>query len=244
MTNLLNQVFHADCLDKMKDIPDKSIDMILCDLPYQMINYEWDIEIPFDKLWEQYERIIKDNSAIVLFGNQPFTSKLILSNLPFYKYELIWHKTRNSHPFFAKIRPLPQHENLIIFGRGKLKYNPQMIISDKPYKVNKNTNGNTNGANSGKKWSGESEERTARYPNSVITISNPSRKVGLHSTQKPVELCEYLIKTFSNENDIILDNCAGSGSTLIAARNTNRQFIGIEKDQIYYDKIVKRLGSD
>lgn len=236
-----NNVYLGDCLELMKDISDKSVDMILCDLPYGTTACKWDVIIPFDKLWENYNRIIKDNGAILLFGGQPFTSKLILSNESLFKYELIWHKTRNSFPFFAKIRPLPQHENILIFYKNKPIYNPQKTKSEKPYKINKNTSGRTSGEKEGKEWNGESVTSNERFPNSVLTISNPSRECGFHPTQKPVELCEYLIKTYTNEGDLILDNCAGSGSTLVAAKNLNRFYIGIEKEEKYYNICLERL---
>lgn len=236
-----NNVYLGDCLELMKDIPDKSIDMILCDLPYGTTKCKWDVIIPFDKLWQQYERVIKNSGIISLTANQPFTSKLILSNQELFKYELIWHKTRNSHPFFASIRPLPQHENIIIFAKGKTVYNPQKIKSEKTYKINKNTSGKTSGEKEGKKWDGVSVESNERFPNSVIQISNPSRECGFHPTQKPVEFMEYLIKTYSNEGDLVLDNCAGSGSTLVAAKNLNRRYIGIEKEEKYFNICKERL---
>lgn len=235
------ELWLGDCLDLMPQIPDKSVDMILCDLPYGTTACKWDVIIPFDKLWGQYERIIKNNGSIVLFGGQPFTSKLILSNEPLFKYELIWHKTRNSFPFFAKIRPLPQHENILVFYKNRPTYNPQKIKSEKSYKINKNTSGRTSGEKKGREWNGESVTSNERLPNSVLIISNPSRECGLHPTQKPVELCEYLIKTYTNEGDLVLDNCAGSGSTLIAAKNLNRQFIGIEKEEKYFNIAKERL---
>ena len=234
------EIWHGDCLELMKNIPDKSVDMVLCDLPYGTTKCKWDIRIPFDKLWELYYRICKEHAAIVLTANQPFTSQLVLSNISNFKYSLVWKKTRNSYPFFAKKRPLPQHEDILVFGRAK-NYNPQMIKSEKAFKRNSNAKGRLDGDKEGKKWDGISTDHFERYPTSVIDISNPSSECGLHPTQKPLALMEYLIKTYSNEWDLILDNCAGSGSTLVAAKNLNRQFIGIEKEKEYYDICLERL---
>ncbi len=238
----INKLYYEDCLEGMKKIDDKSIDFILCDLPYGTTKCKWDVIIPFDKLWEQYNRIVKCGGPICLTSCQPFTSELILSNINLFKYELIWHKTRNSHPFFAKIRPLPQHENVVLFGNGKLNYYPQKIKSEKPFKVNKNTSGKTDGEKEGKKWAGVSVDSNERFPNSVFQISNPSLECGFHPTQKPIGLCEYLLKTYSLENDLVLDNCAGSGSTLVAAKKLNRRFLGFENNLDYYKIACERIG--
>lgn len=236
----LNKVYLGDCLNVMDDIDDKSIALVLCDLPYGTTKCSWDEVISFDLLWKQYERIISDNGLIILHGSQPFTSKLILSNLNLFRYSLVWAKTRNSYPFFAKKRPLPQHEDILIFGNGKT-YNPQMVKSDKPFKRNSRAKGHLDGDKEGVKWDGVSTTHNERYPTSVLKISNPSSECVFHPTQKPIQLCEYLIKTYSNENEVVLDNCAGSGSTLVAAKNLNRPFIGIEKEKKYYDICIERL---
>jgi len=243
--NLLqpNNLYLGDCLDLMKDIPDGSIDMVLCDLPYGTTACKWDTVIPFEPLWSAYRRVCKPAAALVFTANQPFTSKLVMSNVQELKYCLVWEKTRNSHPFFAKIRPLPQHEDILVFGAAKT-YNPQMIKADKPFKRNTKTSGRLDGDKPGKRWDGTSTEATERYPHSVITISNPSLECGSHPTQKPLALMEYLIKTYTNPGDLVLDNCAGSGTTCLAARNLGRRFIGIEKDEGYYQIARKRLGLD
>lgn len=266
MQYLLKQ---GDCLELMKSIPDKSIDMILCDLPYGMTSCKWDSVIPFDLLWEQYERIIKDNRAIVLFGSQPFTSELIHSNIRNFKYEWIWEKQKASNFMSAKNQPLKYHENICVFSYGKHIYNPQkykvleldeiMTYSKKQMKYMLETrdydrfgkidkrktvlNPKTN-----KDHLGNSIIRTrnaddgTRFPKSVIKI-NKSINKNVHPTQKPVALLEYLIKTYTNENEVVLDNCMGSGSTGIACLNTNRKFIGFELDEKYFEIAKNRIES-
>ena len=227
----------GDCLELMKDIPDKSIDMILCDLPYGTTVCKWDTIIPFDKLWEQYNRIIKDNGAIVLFGNEPFSSQLRLSNLKNYKYDWVWDKKRGSNFATVKIRPFNSFENIMVFYKKQPTYNPQMWKST-PYTCNQG-------------YVGEAKQ-TGLYRDNVITVNNGdrypltilsfSKETGLHPTQKPVALLEYLIKTYTNEGDVVLDNCMGSGSTGVACVNTNRNFIGIELDENYFNIAKKRIG--
>ena len=227
----------GDCLELMKDIPDKSIDMILCDLPYGTTACKWDTIIPFDKLWEQYNRIIKDNGAIVLFGNEPFSSQLRLSNLKNYKYDWVWDKKRGSNFATVKIRPFNSFENIMVFYKKQPTYNPQMWKST-PYTCNQG-------------YVGEAKQ-TGLYRDNVITVNNGdrypltilsfSKETGLHPTQKPVALLEYLIKTYTNEGDVVLDNCMGSGSTGVACVNTNRNFIGIELDENYFKIAKERIG--
>lgn len=229
----------GDCLERMKEIPDGSVDAIICDPPYATTKLRWDSIIPLDEMWESLKLLC--NKYIILTSGQPFTSKLINSNIDGFKYELIWQKTRNSHPFFAKQRPLPTHESILVFSftKGWHTYNPQMDYSKGEHIVNKNSSGRTNGENCGKKWDGVSEVRKGRYPTSVIRIANPSGEVGLHPTQKPVDLMEYLIKTYTNERDTVLDFTAGSMSTAVACINSNRKCIMIERDEDYY-----RVGKD
>ena len=235
----------GDCLEKMKDIPDKSIDMILCDLPYGTTACKWDNVIPFEPLWEQYNRIIKDNGAIVLFGVQPFTSDLINSNRKMYKYDLIWNKDLCKNPGLAKIRPLPSFENISVFGKERITYNPQME-KGKPYTdVRKKPTNVFNGNEHKYGFSGNVVNVVnygTRYPKSVITLKNPNKK-GQHPTQKPVELLEYLIKTYTNENETVLDNCMGSGSTGVACVNTKRNFIGIELNEKYFNIAKERINN-
>ena len=224
----------GDCLELMKDIPDKSIDMILCDLPYGTTACKWDTIIPFEPLWEQYNRIIKDNGAIVLFGSEPFSSKLRMSNLKMYKYDWIWDKVKPNGHLVAKYRPMQRSENIIVFGKSKLNYYPIMIErtqlrKSKEYKRTEIMGG---------KKKDVSKVLTKKNPTNIIVCSNASQKGKVHPTQKRVELLEYLIKTYTNEGETVLDNCMGSGSTGVACVNTNRNFIGIELDENYF-KIAK-----
>lgn len=235
----LNKIYNEDCLEGMKRIPDKSVDCIICDLPYGTTACKWDIVIPFDKLWEQYNRIIKDNGAICLFGAQPFTSVLVNSNIKCYKHHWIWDKGRGTGFQVARYRPMMQTEDIIVFscGRSSIIYNPQMIKLDKPkkYTYASSSNGTNPLANFGKK----SYEVTHKHPTNIISIKKEGRRI--HPTQKPTALIEYLIKTYSNEGETILDNCMGSGTTAIACINTNRNYIGFELDKGYYDIAVKRI---
>jgi len=224
----------------MKDIPDKSIDMILCDLPYGTTACKWDTIIPFEPLWEQYKRIIKDNSAIVLFGNQPFTSQLINSNLQMFKYEWIWDKHIPRGFQVAKYRPMSKHENILVFAKGKCNYYPIKTKRDKPVKV-KNYG---NSQSSPVKYN-DKKQRTydTINPNTIIQGCWMANKGKVHPTQKPVSLCEYLIKTYTQEGETVLDNCMGSGSTGVACVNTNRNFIGIELDDKYFKIAKERIES-
>jgi len=232
-----NTVTQGDCLLVMKDIPNKSIDMILCDLPYQITKLKWDIIIPFDLLWEQYKRIIKDNGAIVLTASQPFTSALIMSNIKMFKYEWIWQKSKATGFLDCKLKPLNNYEDIVIFSNGKTTYNPQMIKG----KLHKNGGGKTGPAEVyGNFADRKSSETDLYYPKRIIQFTTEH---GLHPTQKPVKLFEYLIKTYTNEGDLVLDNCAGSGTTGVAAINTGRNYMLIEKEQKYVNSINKRLNT-
>lgn len=226
----------------MQNIADKSVDMVLCDLPYGTTKCKWDTLIPFDSLWKNYSRIVKDSGAIVLFGSQPFTSKLILSNLDLFKYELIWNKGQGKCPGVAKYRPMPSHESILVFGKGKLTYNPQ-FTAGKPYidiRKKERLNGNGNEHRFGYKNVSETINDGYRHPLSVINITSYNQK-GNHPTQKPVKLCEWLIKTYTNVGETVLDNTMGSGSTGVACVNTGRKFIGIELDENYYHMSKKRI---
>jgi len=225
----------------MKDIPDKSIDMILCDLPYGTTSCEWDIVIPFKPLWEQYERIIKDNGAIVLTASQPFASILATSNLKLFKYEWIWEKDAGSNFATVKYQPMKEHENILVFGKGKTRYYPikeTRIGSRQGKKTKSYDSGRKNSVYGTSRGIGKFEVDELRYPRSIQRFK---RERGLHPTQKPVALFEYLIKTYTNEGEIVLDNCIGSGTTAIAALNTGRHFIGIEKDPYYYKIATERV---
>jgi len=233
----LNRIYNEDCLEGMKCIPDKSIDMILCDLPYGTTACKWDSVIPFEPLWEQYERIIKDNGAIVLTASQPFTTDLINSNRRLFRYELIWDKGRGNEPWQCNIRPMKSHENICIFYKSKVQYNPQMIPLDKPDK--RGACKVSFGEHAKYRSQLPKREYTHRYPVSIIKATGARR--GKHPTEKPTELFEYLIKTYTNEGETVLDNCIGSGTTAIACINTNRNYIGFELDKHYCDIANERI---
>ena len=227
----------GDCLELMKDIPDKSIDMILCDLPYGTTRNKWDSIIPLNDLWMQYERIIKDNGAIVLFSQMPFTAELVHSNLNLFKYEWIWQKENGTGFLNAKKMPLKIHENIEIFYKKTPTYNPQMRKGFKPY----SQMSGRGSSNYGEQIRIQTINDGERYPIDIIEFKRDKEK--LHPTQKPVALLEYLIKTYTNENETVLDNCMGSGSTGVASINTNRNFIGIELDENYYKIACERINN-
>lgn len=236
----------GDCLELMPLIADESIDMILCDLPYGTTACKWDTIIPFDKLWEQYEILIKPNGAIVLFGSEPFSSALRMSNIKNYKYDWIWDKERGVGMSTVKTRPMKQHEIISIFSFESHKYYPIMtkrdtVLDSTKWKFNTIHSENGNFNSKGK----PGRVYTEKYPTSILKFHKDKGDCNglnrVHPTQKPVELFEYLIKTYTNENEIVLDNTAGSGTTAIACLKTNRQFIVMEKEQKYYDIILKRV---
>ena len=231
------KLIHGDCLEEMKNIPDKSIDMILCDLPYGTTQNKWDSVIPLEPLWEQYKRIIKDNGAIVLFAQTPFDKVLGASNLKMLKYEWIWEKQQGTGFLNAKKMPLKKHENILVFYKKLPIYNPQMI-GNEIRTIKRNKNGKTTD-NYGKFTYDEQSTYVGRYPTSILSFDRDKNK--LHPTQKPVPLLEYLIKTYTNEGEIILDNTMGSGSTGVACINTNRKFIGIELEEKYFNIAKNRI---
>lgn len=214
------------CLYLLPSIPDKSIDMIITDLPYGLTNCAWDTAIPFEPLWEQYKRIIKDDGAIVLFGTQPFTSALIMSNPKMFKYEWIWGKSKCGSQLAAKYRPMAKHENIMVFGKGKTKYNPDMVNGE-AYKRDF-TPHNINNHKFGIKGA-KANNKGTRYPDTILFFQQKWRRQDqIHPTRKPVGLAEYLIKTYSNKGDMVHDSCLGFGTTLEACVNTNRSCIGFE----------------
>ena len=227
----LNKIYNEECLEGMKKIPDKSIDMILCDLPYGTTACKWDAIIPFEPLWEQYERVIKDNGAIVLTASQPFTTKLIDSNIDLFRNCWVWNKKISGNPLLAKHQPLKVHEDICVFSKKRHNYYPQM----RKGKMRKKGGGRSKlfDMEMSAKYSDE------YYPISIIEFSNAKR--GVHPTQKPVALFEYLIKTYTNEGETVLDNCMGSGTTAIACINTNRNYIGFELDEEYYKASLDRI---
>ena len=233
----MTQLFLGDCLDVMKDLPDNEIDLILCDLPYQMISCDWDSLIPLEPLWKQYNRIAKENAAMVFTASQPFTTILISSNIKNFRYEWIWEKPQGTNPMAAKFMPLKSHENILVFYRKKPTYNPQMWQST-PYSGFKSNTKNIGEAYGNLKSQHRDNTDGSRYPKTVLKFK---QEKGYHPTQKPVPLMEYLIKTYSNEGDLVLDNTMGSGTTGVAAIQCNRRFIGIESDKSYYDIAMKRI---
>ncbi len=227
----------GDCLELMKDIPDGSVDLILADLPYGTTQCRWDTIIPFEPLWEQYKRIIKDNGAIVLFGSEPFSTELRHSNLSMFRYDWIWSKNRGTGLFNAKKMPMKSHEIISVFYKQLPLYNPQMRTGFKAYKCKQ---GKQSGAFGVSNKEIITENNGERYPLSVLQFSSTNGK-NVHPTQKPVALLEYLIKTYTNEGDLVLDNCAGSGTTGVACQNLNRNFILMEQEPEYVEIIKKRL---
>jgi len=229
----------------MKDIPDKSIDMILCDLPYGTTSCSWDTIIPFEPLWKQYGRIIKDNGAIVLTASQPFTSKLVMTNLKKFRHEIIWVKNRGSNIFNLKTNPMKEHESIIVFSNGIKTYNPQYQkrkesgASRVKYSFKNDGGGEAVGII--KKEGRHINKNKERHPSSIVYFNT---EVGLHPTQKPLKLFEYLIKTYTNEGDTVLDNCLGSGTTLLACRKTGRNGKGFEINPDYEPIIRKRIMAD
>ena len=229
---------HGDCLELMKNIPDKSVDMILCDLPYGTTACKWDSIIPFDDLWAAYKRIIKDNGAIVLFGSEPFTSILIQSQIKLFRYDLVWDKEKGCDFLNANRKPMKSHENLVVFYKKSPTYNKQYWFST-PYKK---INGNRKQSSVYHDSHNVDTESTDGKRNPLSIISFPRDGNRVHPTQKPVALCEYLIKTYTNEGETVLDNCMGSGTTGVACVNTDRNFIGIEKDDHYFKVATERIN--
>lgn len=225
----------------MKNIPDKSINMILCDLPYGTTKCKWDVIIPFTDLWEQYERIIKDNGAIVLFSQAPFDKVLACSNLKLFRYEWIWEKTQATGHLNAKKMPMKSHENILVFYKKLPVYNP-IKTTGHQRKVSsaKSKEGNKNSLYGDFKLT--DYDSTERYPRSVLTFSSDKQKEYFHPTQKPIELCKYLIRTYTHEFDVVLDNTSGSGTTILAAEILTRKWIGIEKESIYCDITKERFS--
>jgi len=233
-----NEIYLGDCLELMpKHIEDKSIDMIFCDLPYGTTAPKWDKIIDFKKLWSEYNRIIKDNGTILLFASQPFTTKLISSNEKDFRYVWYWVKNQATNFFHAKRMPTRKVEELIVFKKGK--YNPQMTDGHIP------TN-SAKGYSNGKAYHGTNKRdynggETTRYPNHLLDFKCVDNYSRVHSSQKPIELIEYMIKTYTDEGDLVLDNCCGSGTTGLGAKNLNRDYIMMEQEEKYYDIACKRL---
>lgn len=232
----------GDCFDAMALLPDASIDMVLCDLPYGTTQNKWDSVLPLERLWSEYRRVTKPNAAVVLTAAEPFMSALVCSNLRDFRYDLVWHKSQAVGHLNARRMPMRTHENIAVFYRKPPVYNPQ--LQEKPAENIRPVGRRAATDNYGS--FGEYAERTIpanrRYPQSVETFNNPNHgEAGLHPTQKPVALFEYLIRTYTNGNAVILDNTAGSGTTAVAAHRSGRDAIVIERDPVYFDKMVARL---
>lgn len=241
----LNKIHQGDCLLVMKDIPNKSIDMILCDLPYGTTACKWDTIIPFEPLWKEYERIIKDSGAIVLTGQNPFTSVLVSSNLKLFKYSLVWKKTRATYFAQAPYRFMNNHEDIVVFSKGgtaknaknRMKYNPQGL--EETYRVESGGGIKATAFRPNRKEREPFIQTKTNYPRSVLEFNSVGKPI--HPTQKPVDLFEYLIQSFTSKGDVVLDNCIGSGTTAISAINTDRNWIGIEMEQEYVELANNRI---
>ena len=234
-------IYEGDCLEIMQTLADKSVDMILCDLPYGTTACKWDTIIPLEPLWAQYKRLIKDNGAIVLTASQPFTSALVMSNPGWFKYSWVWNKKKGGSPLLSKIQPIRITEDVVVFGKGKVVYNPIMTPRCKP--VSRGKNKGVVSETTGNAFI-EDKIYTEFYPKNILEISNADQTNKIHPTQKPVALFEYLIRTYTNEGDTVLDNCAGSGTTGVACLNTGRKAILIEREEKYCEMAVKRLSQE
>lgn len=242
-------LWHGDCLELMTSIPDRSVDMIFADLPYGTTNCDWDIRIPFDQLWQHWNRVAKENAAIVLTGQQPFTTDIVSSNRKHFRYEIIWEKTQKLGFLDANRKPLRAHENILVFYRKQPTYNPQKIKIDTKQLGRVRSGGNQyDGYSAFIKPEYSWTEKGERHPHSVLKISNwngalfgNNSKATKHPTQKPVKLLDWLIKTYTNAGDTVLDCCMGSGTTGVSCKKNNRHFIGIEKERSFYDVAVSRV---
>ncbi len=232
------QLHHGDCLDILPTLPDKSVDAVICDPPYGTTACKWDSVIPFAPMWEQLKRIIKPRGAIVLFGSQPFTSALVMSNVKMFKYQWVWDKVTGVGFQIAKYRPMMQHEDVIVFCNGTPKYNPIMVKRDKPIIGKVATPSKSSPL---KYYDGIARSYTHKFPKSILTFNKAAVR-GLHPTQKPLPLLEYLVKTYTNAGDTVLDFTFGSGTTGVACVNLDRDFIGIEKDDQYFNLGSSRIN--
>lgn len=236
-------LYQGDCLEIMKIIPDQSVDMVLCDLPYGTTACAWDSVIPFEPLWAEYRRVTKPNAAIVLTASQPFTSALVMSRPKEFRHEWIWHKTSATGHLNAKRRPMTAHESVLVFSFGRPPYNPQKTTGhERKVATAHHKRGCTKTDVYGPHGL-VGYDSTERYPRSVVTFKSDKQKSALHPTQKPVALMEYMIKTYTNEGDTVLDNTMGSGTTGVACANTGRKFIGIERDPTYFEIAQQRLSA-
>ncbi len=240
----INKTYFGDCLEVMKLIDDATIDLIICDLPYGVTKNKWDSVIDLKVLWGEYERVIKTNGAIILFGQDKFSARLMLSNEKLHRYNLIWQKTTPTGHLNAKKMPLRSHEDILVFYKKLPTYNPQKTTGHKrKVSTAQHKRGSKKTTNYGEHGL-TTYDSTERYPKSVLKFATDKQKVALHPTQKPLALMEYLIATYSNEGEIVLDNCAGSGTTGLAAKNLNRNYIMIENNETYYKTCINRVGEN
>jgi site-specific DNA-methyltransferase (adenine-specific) len=237
----LNRIYNEDCLVGMRRIPDKSVDMILCDLPYGTTQNKWDCVIPFAPMWEQYKRVAKESAAIVLTATQPFTTSLVRSNPSEFRYSLVWDKKNTTGFLNAKRQPLRRHEDVLVFYKKQPTYNPQMEERGSPRSKGSYNKRAGNGDGCYGKFKNLASFNNVYYPTSVVEFSNAHQSAKVHPTQKPVPLFEYLVRTYTNEGETVLDNCIGSGTTAIACINTNRNYIGFELDKHYCDIANERI---
>lgn len=236
-----NQLIHGDCLEVLPYVEDGSVDMILCDLPYGTTQNKWDSIIDLPSLWAQYERVIKDSGAIVLTAQTPFDKVLGVSNLKLLRYEWIWEKTTATGHLNAKKMPMKAHENVLVFYKKAPTYNPQKTTGHTRKRSLVEQRRGVAGSPSYGSYEATNYDSTERYPRSVQEFPTDRQKSALHPTQKPVALMEYLIKTYTNPGELVLDNAIGSGTTAVAAQNTGRDFIGMEKDIVSFDKAWERV---
>lgn len=241
------ELYNGDCLEVLKNIPDNSVDAVICDPPYGQTSLEWDKVLNWEAWWKEINRVKKPNSAVCVFGQEPFSSHLRLSNLKAYKYDIYWEKERITNVFQVKRRVGKNVETISVFYDKQPTYNPQMVKHNGPPVSNGNGAGRTMGVliagNSSEKYSQHGyKDNGWRYPTQVLRMVRDAKNCQLHPTQKPIALMEWLVKTFSNEGDVVLDTCVGSGSTGVACKNLNRHFIGIEKDENYFNVAKERIG--
>jgi site-specific DNA-methyltransferase (adenine-specific) len=238
------RLIHGDCLEEMFNIPDKSVDMVCCDLPYGKTKNKWDSVIDLEKLWAHYERIIKNNSAMVFTAQDKFSAKLMLSNEKLHRYNLVWDKQLTSGFLNANRMPLRVHEDILIFYKKLPAYNPQKVKGKTNHSKGQMRTNENNNYGKYDKVDNKTILGDMKHPKSIISFQKPHPSKCLHPTQKPIALIEYLIKTYTNEGDTILDNCMGSGTTIVAADNLNRNSIGIEIDKEYFDIAVERINKN
>ncbi|NEK64753.1 MAG: site-specific DNA-methyltransferase [Xanthomonas perforans] len=245
------QLHHGDCLDIMTKLPSRSVDLILCDLPYGTTACAWDSVIPMNALWAHYKRVLRGNGAVVLTGSQPFTSTLITSNLEWFKYCWVWVKNRPTNFAHAKNKPMKKHEDICVFSPGttvhasqsqsRMSYNPQGVQDISPKRVMKKTSEKTDAFFADRPGHREFERKQTGFPHTILEF--PTDQLGLHPTAKPVALMEYLIRTYTERGGVVMDNCMGSGTTGVAAVNTDRSFIGIERDKKYFQVSANRINA-